>query len=102
MAPVLFNLFAAAVMERWHARLDELGITGFPMKFSLDVQLFKRSTRGSPLLLRDAEFADDAFLFAKSHDNAGTVLQAFVDNWSAFWAYREHDQSRLHGCRLWD
>ena len=84
MAPVLFNLFAAAVMERWHARLDELGITGFPMKFSLDGQLFKRSTRGSPLLLRDGEFADDAVLFAKSHANAGTVLQAFVDVGAAF------------------
>ena len=84
MAPVLFNLFAAAVMERWHARLDELGITGFPMKFCLDGQLFKRSTRGSSLLLRDGEFADDAVLFAESHANAGTTLQAFVDVGAAF------------------
>ena len=82
MAPVLFNLFAAAVMERWHDRLQVLGVAGFPFKYRAGGQLFKRSVRGTESSISDGEFADDAVLLAETH--ASTAMQAFVDVAAAF------------------
>ena len=54
-------------MERWLARLDELGVTGCPVKHRTDGKLFKRSFQGSELYLTDGEFADDTVLLAETH-----------------------------------
>ncbi len=84
MAPVLFNLYAGAVMERWSARIREKGLSGFPVRSCIDGQLFKRSKRGVDMCLTDGEFADDAVLFAPSHDDAEQMLTEFVDVATAF------------------
>ena len=57
---VMFNLEAAAVMERWLQRLSVLWIDLF----------FARSSRDWSRQLLDGEFADDAVLFAYSQDKA--------------------------------
>ena len=54
MAPVLFNLFAAAVIEQWHDRLQVLGVAVLPFKYRADGQLFKRSVRGTESSLPSA------------------------------------------------
>ncbi|XP_065176365.1 uncharacterized protein LOC135806138 [Sycon ciliatum] len=84
MAPVLFNLFAGAVMERWCARVQERGVSGFPLRTCADGQLFKRSKRGNDMVITDGEFADDAALFAPSHSDAQRMLEIFAEVSGAF------------------
>ena len=85
MAPVLFNLFAAAVMERWADRIRERGLCGLPLRCRVDGQLFKRSSKGgTDCSVTDGEFADDAVLFATTHCDAQDMLAEFVDVAGAF------------------
>ena len=70
IAPVLFNLFAGAVMERSCARLRERGVSVFSLRSCVDGQLFRRSKRGNDLTITDGEFADDAALFAAHHQQS--------------------------------
>ena len=84
MTPVLFNLYAAAAMERWRATLQQRGICGFPFRHCIDGQVFKRSSRGSDATISDGEFADDAVLIADSHASAGIMMETFVEVGAAF------------------
>ena len=47
LAPVLFNLYASLVAERWAARVCELEGVGVNLQFKLDGKLFKRCTRNT-------------------------------------------------------
>ena len=85
MAPGLFNLFAAAVMERRADRIREHGLCGLPLRCRVDGQLFKcLSKGGTDCSVKDGEFADDAVLFATTHCDAQDMLAEFVDVAGAF------------------
>ena len=61
MAPVLFNIYACAVFERWSSRIEDYGDVGLTLRFKLDKKLFRRaSVCGAPLSVINGQFADDA------------------------------------------
>ena len=64
MAPILFNLYACAVVERWLERVQRVGV-GTCILYKLDKQLFRRNIRGaSSDIITECQFADDVILLA--------------------------------------
>ena len=85
MAPVLFNLFACAVMERWIEHLDNHPGVGVHILSLQDKRLFRRATqRGEEVIVGNGQFADDAVLIASSHVGAEWMTEVFVDVAVAF------------------
>ena len=67
MAPVLFNLYASLVHERWIERVKDAEGVGVDAVFKLDKKLFRRYTRnGTQKHLSEGQFADDTALFANT------------------------------------
>ena len=64
MAPVLFNLFTCAVMERWLERAHEADEeAGVRLLYKSDGKLFRRYTRNASVrVLTECLFADDGAL----------------------------------------
>ena len=85
MAPVLFNLYASLVVERWSARVkDEEGV-GTYLRCKLDHQLFRRSTRGAEeYRMNECQFVDDAALLATTCTGAEQAALSYVEVASAF------------------
>ena len=80
MAPVLFNIYACAVFERWSSRIEDYGDVGLTLRFKLDKKLFRRaSVCGAPLSVSNGQFADDAGMFSSTRVGAERMLQCFAD-----------------------
>ncbi len=79
MAPVLFNLYACALMERWLDRLGECADAGVHLSSVMDKRLFRRTTAQSvDVPVSNGQFADDAVLIASTHDGAEHMLDIFA------------------------
>ena len=79
IAPVLFNLFMCAVMERWHRLIDGDGDIGLRILQYRQDTLFP--TRLKPTLTIQAtecQFADDGALLATTRNGAGRALGLFI------------------------
>lgn len=80
MAPVLFNIFFAAVLSRWRELVNSSSTaTGINITCSeMNGILFPRSWRnGTNVCLFDLEFADDAVLLASSQMAVDVSLRCF-------------------------
>ena len=80
MAPVLFNLFFALVLEKWRMQMDRLypgSVVSFC--FKINGNLFNRShTSHETSSAPDLEFADDAVLITPSREAAHCALTTFA------------------------
>ena len=85
MAPVLFNLYACLVVERWSARVEEEEGAGTYLKYKLDHQLFRRSTRNAEgCRLNECQFADDAAQLATTRTGVEQALALYIEVATAF------------------
>ena len=83
MAPVL--LHACLFVERWSARVEEEEGAGTYLKYKLDHQLFRRSTRNAEeCRLNECQFADDAALLATTRTGAQQALALYIEVTTAF------------------
>ena len=74
MAPVLFNLYACFVMERWSTRVQDPSV-GVMINYKYDKKLFRRNTSNSTeMLLTDCQYADDAALLSTTRLGAMRVV----------------------------
>ena len=81
MAPVLFNLYSCAVIERWKEELEGEEGTGIYLRYKHDKKLFQRYTWSRNALttrLTECQFADDAALLATSREAAILSLQTYI------------------------
>lgn len=77
MAPVLFNLFLALVVEKWHMEKEQSGC-GVDFNFNINGNLFNRPrAKHQQNSVSNLEFADDAVLFALSRIGAQSSLTTF-------------------------
>ena len=85
MAPILFNLYMLAVVEKWHEAIagdDEIGLS--ICQFRQD-RLFNTRLRAyTRAPLTECQFADDSALLAKTHPGAERALAGFETTASAF------------------
>ena len=64
MAPVLFNLYACFVMERWSTRVQDPSV-GVIINYKYDKKLFQIHKHNSTeMLLTDCQLADNAALLS--------------------------------------
>ena len=85
MAPVLFNLYACLVVERWMARMNDKEGVGTYMQCKFDHKLFRRSTRGAEeRRLTECQFADDAALLSTTRIGAEQAIKSFIEVAGAF------------------
>ena len=81
MAPVLFNLYFAIVLERFHELLSRLHPeSGVGLHVNINGNLFPRSTRHSQIpndRISDLEYADDGMLCKSTRDMAALALSTF-------------------------
>ena len=79
MAPVLFNLYACLVVERWTARVAELKGVGIYLRYKNDGKLFRRYTRNAhESWLTECQFADDAALLATTQTGAERAMKEYL------------------------
>ena len=79
MAPVLFNLYACLVVERWTARVAELKGVGIYLRYKNDGKLFRRYTRNAhESWLTECQFADDAALLATTRTGAERAMKEYL------------------------
>ncbi len=86
MAPVLFNLFFALVLEKWRMEMAEV-YPDHEVAFRLNINgnLFNRPRSAhQQSAAPDLEFADDAVLITQSHHAAHVALATFVAVASSF------------------
>ena len=80
MAPVLFNLYFAVVLEQWRIRLAAQS-PEYGVKICCNEKsLFPRNTRlvRTPThTISDLEYADDGLFFASTPDSMAVALQVF-------------------------
>ena len=75
MAPVLFNLYASLVLERWTEHVKEAEGVGVDVMFKLDEKLFRRYTcNGNKKHLSECQFADDAALLVRTRRGAEKAM----------------------------
>ena len=68
MAPLLFNLYACVMAERWLEMVCDVEGVGTCLFYKCDQQLFQRYTKNaSEDVVRKCEFADDVALLATNH-----------------------------------
>ena len=85
MAPVLFNLYACLVFERWSSQVASMEGVGTFLLHKFDQKLFRRYTRNAcESQLMDGQFADDAVLLATTHGGAEQAMMSFVKVARAF------------------
>ena len=78
MAPILFNLYACMVAERWLDRVQNEEGVGTLMLYKLDQHVFHRSSRNAcEMIMR--EFADDVVLMASTRQAAEAVFKTYVN-----------------------
>ena len=78
MAPVLFNLYACLLVERWTARIQQSDGIGVQLRYKHDKKLFRRYTRNAEKTrLNELQFADDAALLATTRSGAEKALQEY-------------------------
>ena len=78
MAPVLFNLYACLLVERWTARIQQSDGIGVQLRYKHDRKLFRRYTRNAEeTRLNELQFADDAALLATTRSGAEKALQEY-------------------------
>jgi len=76
LAPVLFNLYACLVVERWRSRVAEVDGAGTYLRFKFDQKLFRRPTRNAQeSQITEGQFADDAALLATSQAGAEQIMR---------------------------
>ena len=81
MAPVLFNLYFAVVMERWTAVMQESGRSGIKFRYKINGDLFPRDSRKADMSdghTHDLEYGDYAVLLSDCRDDAEFDLESFV------------------------
>ena len=85
LTPVLFNLYACLVVERWISWVSEVDGAGTYLRFKFDQRLFRRSTRNAQeSQITDGQFADDGALLATSRAGAEHILWEYMDVAGAF------------------
>ena len=86
MAPVLFNLFMNAVVERWEVRKREAGsVGGVRLLYKYDGKLFRRYTRDAREgELSECQFADDSSLLSSSRTGAECTIRSYQEVASRF------------------
>ena len=85
MAPVLFNLYACLVVERWMARMNDKEGVGTYIQCKFDHKLFRRSTRNAEeCRLTECQFADDAALLSTTRIGAEQAIKSFIEVAGAF------------------
>ena len=78
MAPVLFNLYACLLVERWTARIQQSDGIGVQLRYKHDRKLFRRYTRNAEeTRLNELQFADDAALLTTTRSGAEKALQEY-------------------------
>ena len=79
IAPVLFNLYARLIAERWSARVKDDEGMGTYLRYKLDHQPFRQSTRNAEEChLNECQFADNAALLATTRAGAEQALASYV------------------------
>ena len=81
MAPTLFNLYVNKVVEMWHRECERLKIdVGVTVRYRLNGKLVgQRAAKGDfSCRITEAQFADDAALFAKTRYQMVVALEAFI------------------------
>ena len=79
MAPVLFNLYASLVVERWTARIAKLGGVGVYLRYKHDGKLFRRYTKNAKeAWLTECQFADDAALLATTREGTERAMEEYL------------------------
>ena len=85
LAPVLFNLFACLIYERWSSRVASLEGVGTLLLYKYYGKLFRRSTRQAcKRQVLDGQFVDDAVLFAGTRTRAEHALMLYQEVVGAF------------------
>ena len=85
MAPVLFNLFMCAMMERWAERAHGNVEVGVRLHYKYDEKLFRRYERNANMrLLTECQFADDGALLASSRSGAELAIRTYQKACSNF------------------
>ena len=79
IAPVLFNLYACLVAERWTARMEGIEGVGVHLHHKTDGKLFRRYTRNAcESYLTECQFADDTALLATTREGAEKALKGYM------------------------
>ncbi len=79
LAPVLFNLHACLVAERWSSRMADVEGAGTYLRFKFNQRLFRRSTRNAQeTQVTECQFADDAALLARTQTGAEKATLEYV------------------------
>ena len=74
------TLYACLVVKQWSARVESDDSVGTYLRYKLDYQLFRRSTRNAEEChLRECQFADDAALLATTRAGVEQVLVSYVE-----------------------
>ena len=86
MAPVLFNLFTCAVMERWLEKAQEADEeVGVRLLYKYDGKLFRRYTRNANVrVMTECLFADDGALVSSFKSNAESAIRSYQEVSSSF------------------
>ena len=78
MAPMLFNLYACVMADRWLERVKDVDSMGTYLLYKH--QLFCRFTRNAQdALLCNGEFADDVLLLVQTRQSACAFIRAYVN-----------------------
>ena len=85
IAPTLFNLYLAVVIERWQDRVKDHPGIGVNLQYKFDGKLFRRYTRNaSEKRVLECLFADDGALLATSREGAEKAVQEFQEVCKSF------------------
>ena len=80
MAPVLFNIYAGLLVERWKDRVAGKSGVGVNLNYKHDRKLFRRYTRNANQInLTELQFADDAALLASTREGAEEVARTYME-----------------------
>ena len=98
MAPVLFNLYACVMAERWLEKVCDMEDVRTRLFYKYDQQLFRRYTKNaSEGVVHKCEFTDDVALLATNRAAAEEALRLYSGVASEFGLTSEHLQDRDPG-----
>ena len=100
MAPVLFNLFFALVLEKWNAEMAQAFPNhGVAFHFNVNGNLYNRPrTVHRTSSTTDLEFADDVVLITPTHSLAQASLSMFASVAASVGLYVNFTETKLMGC----
>ena len=100
IAPVLFNLFFALVLEKWNAEMAQAFPNhGVAFHFNVNGNLYNRPrTVHRTSSTTDLEFADDAVLITPTHSLAQASLSMFASVAASFGLCVNFTKTKLMGC----